>query len=247
VNFKNFFKQLYNWYLVLLTFLVSLPILAPMLLHFGLTGHAKIIYFIYSFFCHQFSTRSIGVFEYQYAWCARDTGIWIGIWVIALLVKLNKIKGIKWYWLIPFVIPIALDGGLQTIFTVFNIGPSGVLLGDPLYVSNNLVRFITGSVFGVGLSLYLSPLIKDELKAEKTQDQKNLFKIIIVILGLVPVYLGMIFIWNSTSSINTPTDFADSAVKIPVDDFFVRRADAICPSDGVEEFFTFDCFFGSED
>src|SRR5690606_38304083 len=117
----NFFKNFYNIYLTFLGFLVSLPILAPVFMHLNLILPAKVIYFIYSFFCHQFSTRSIHIYDYQLAWCSRDTAIWFSFFITALLVKFNILPKLRWYWTIPFVIPMALDGGLQTIYTLFNL------------------------------------------------------------------------------------------------------------------------------
>jgi uncharacterized membrane protein len=163
---KSFFSDFYNVYLALLSALVALPIIAPILLAIGLSGPAKLIYFTYSFFCHQFASRSINIFDYQIAWCARDTGIWLGVLIASFLVKYNKLSKLKWYWVIPFVVPIALDGGLQTIFTFLNITPLGDLSGLPLYVSNNLSRFMSGAIFGIGIGWWISYQIKYGLSNE---------------------------------------------------------------------------------
>ena len=56
---------------------VIIPLLAPILMHIGWTGVGKLIYFIYSFFCHQLPERSFFLFgeksmyslpEIQAAW-----------------------------------------------------------------------------------------------------------------------------------------------------------------------------------
>jgi uncharacterized membrane protein len=56
---------------------IGLPFMAPVFMHFGLTGEAKIIYHIYSFMCHQLPERSYFLFgskltysllEIQNAW-----------------------------------------------------------------------------------------------------------------------------------------------------------------------------------
>jgi len=44
---------------------VSLPVLAPTLMHFGITGPAQVLYTIYSPFCHQFAFRSFFLFGEQ--------------------------------------------------------------------------------------------------------------------------------------------------------------------------------------
>lgn len=250
IKLKTFFSDFYNWYLTLLGSLVSLAFLAPITLALGLTPIAKVLYFIYSFFCHQFATRSFYLFDYQFAWCARDTGIWIGIFLVALLVKFNKIKGIKWYWVIPFVIPIALDGGIQTVFTMLHIDAAGSLVGNLEYVSNNLFRFMTGSIFGIGISLWLSPLLQTfaPVKEEKKKVplfKKNFFKIVLLIISMFPLFLLILGIWDVSSQKNNPVAPIESVPKVNKDQFFLRRGDAVCPANALEDFLDLDCFFGS--
>jgi len=248
---KNFVKDFYNWYLAILTLLVSLPILAPILLKLGLTAPAKVIYFIYSFFCHQFASRSIHLFDFQYAWCARDTGIWVGVTLVAWLIKFKKIKAIKWYWALPFIVPIALDGGLQTIFTIFSVQPVGLVTGQPIYISSNLLRFITGALFGIGISLWVSGSLfnSDKVKEEENniKDKENInksqiFKIMTIFIITIFTYLGMVQLWNLTSVQNKPAGIADFIVKTPQSDFFERRADAVCPVKDINNLFNLDCF-----
>lgn len=243
----------YNWYLGVLTTLVALPILAPVLLKLGLIFPAKIIYFIYSFFCHQFATRSIHLFDYQYAWCARDAGIWAGVAFVAWALKYNKIKPIKWYWVIPFAIPIGLDGGIQTVFTMLNLSYKGGLMGIPVYSSNDLVRFLTGAFFGIGLSLWISGTFAEDLTENKEVTFKSRvaryinnsqIKKIAIFMGiLLSFYLVSVAFWQHTSEKVYPTDFADSAVKLQDSNFFERRANGICPTESAEDLFAVDCFF----
>ncbi|MEO6728648.1 MAG: DUF2085 domain-containing protein [Candidatus Dojkabacteria bacterium] len=254
---KLFFSDFYNAYTFVMGLLVSLPILAPILLKLGLTAPAKIVYFVYSFFCHQFASRSIDIFDYQFAWCARDTGIWLAIFVTAVLVKFNKLPKLRWYWVIPFIIPMALDGGLQTIFTFLNINPVGDVTGMPLYVSNNLSRFITGAIFGIGVGWWISQQLKiasQETKVEKQEDlfpkYKNLKTYLIstflLILGLGVSYFGFVTIWNITSTTNKPLDALDSASKTPSTDFFARRGNGVCPTTGINDILDLECFFGGK-
>jgi uncharacterized membrane protein len=250
----NFIKKIkiFDVYLVFLTILIALPISAPILLKLGFEKPATIIYFIYSFFCHQFGARSIHIYDFQYAWCARDTGIWLAMATVAWLIKLKFIKGIKWYWVLPFMVPIALDGGLQTIFTTFNITPTGILAGFPTYVGNNFMRFITGSLFGLGLSLWMSwelfrqdNIIRDSLEKVKEQEDKiknNGLKIAGVYASLIIVYLGMVFLWNSTGIKNRPSDPVDGIVKTTNETLFKRREDGICPTDQTD-FLDLGCFY----
>lgn len=249
-NMKKFLKKLtiFDYYVGFLTILNLLPFIAPLLLKLGLVFPAKIIYFIFSFTCHQFASRSIHIYDFQYAWCARDTGIWLGIVVVAWLLRARKLTPIRWYWVIPFMIPIALDGGLQTIFTFLNITPAGDLAGGAIYASNNLARFITGSIFGVGLSLWLSGSllpenVQQELK-EKRNDKTENWKIFGLITVLFVVYFAAVSLWNLTSTKYNPSDILDSSVKIQNENFFARRENGICATESMEDLFQFECFFG---
>lgn len=235
-------KQKVNAYTIYVVFLLAvslLPILAPVLLKISETLPifqlpAKIIYLVYSFTCHQFAYRSIHAFDYQFAWCARDTGIWLGVLFVALFAK--HIKTLAWYWLIPFVLPIALDGGIQTIATMLGVSVIGPT-GDPLYISNNFVRFLTGAIFGIGISLWISPFMyeafadkAEQLKSQAMAWRKNKF-VVAGIGSIIVVYILLVGLWAITSPKYKPTDFLDSAVKTPVMDFYIRRANGPCPAD----------------
>lgn len=151
-------KNIFDYFIYFLVILNLLPILAPILAHFGLTFISEPIYFIYSFTCHQFHWRSIHFFDRQVAWCARDMFIWFAFLTTAIAIKKSYLpSGLKWYWILPFAIPIAIDGGFQTISTFF-----GFASDTHVYLSTNLIRMITGSIFGIGLGLVISPFLKEE-------------------------------------------------------------------------------------
>lgn len=153
-----FQRNIFNFFIVFLGILVFLPIIAPIAASFGLYWISEPIYFIYSFMCHQFHWRSIHINGHQVAWCTRDTFIWGAFFATALALKYNFFKtGLKWYWIFPFIIPIALDGGIQTIATIFGFGS-----GDQFYLSTNMMRMITGTIFGIGLGLIMASYIKEE-------------------------------------------------------------------------------------
>lgn len=154
---NNFINN--HYFTILIVFLIILnlaPFLAPIFAHIGWKGPSKFIYTIYSFFCHQLHWRSLHIYDYQCAWCTRDTFIWGAILAVALIVKFYKVKTIRWYWVLPFVIPIALDGGIQTIATIMGYDDE-----DPFYMSTNTMRMLTGGLFGTGLGLWLMPLLKE--------------------------------------------------------------------------------------
>ena len=156
-------KNAYNIFLVCLVLLNVVPWLAPLFVYWGWHGPAKVIYRIYSFFCHQIAWRSLQAFDHQCAWCARDTAIWGSFLLVAFVVKYRKVHGFKWYWMIPFALPMALDGGIQLIATLFSVEDDR----EPFYVSTNLTRVVTGSIFGTGLGMTLLPGFFRDLKYEE--------------------------------------------------------------------------------
>ena len=150
---KFFNKNAYNIFLVGLVLLNVVPWLAPIFMQLGWHGPAKVIYRIYSVFCHQIGWRSLHVYDHQCAWCSRDTAIWGSFLLVAFIVKYRKISGFKWYWVFPFALPMALDGGIQLIATLFSVEKDN----DPFYVSTNFSRIVTGTLFGTGLGMTLLP------------------------------------------------------------------------------------------
>lgn len=245
--------KLFNVFLVFLGFIATLPIVAPILLHLGMETPAKGIYFIYSFFCHQFSTRSIYLYDIQYAWCARDTGIWLAIFFSAILVKINVLPKIKWYWVAPFFIPIVLDGGIQTVFTLLNLTPQGVLDTSVVYISNNFIRFLTGSFFGLGFGWFFSQILLDreigenigfkfKNNFEKLNKFRNFILVFIFMTLMTILYIVLIQLWNITSIKNLPDNNLDSSVKTSQNEFFIRREDGICPTTDTSNLFNLDCF-----
>jgi len=82
---KNFARRLNlillwitrHWLRVALTLLgiyVTLPVIAPTLMHFGATAPAKVLYTLYSPFCHQFAFRSFFLYGEQPFYPRADTG-----------------------------------------------------------------------------------------------------------------------------------------------------------------------------
>jgi len=219
-----------NFYNILLWFLVVLniaPILAPIFAWMGLTLPAQAIYFVYSFFCHQFDWRSLHIHDFQYAWCVRDTFIWLNILVAAVITKKYKIKGLKWYWLIPFLVPIALDGGIQTIATIL-----GIFNSEPTYISTNLTRMITGSIFGIGFGFWIMPGFRDNTYSNDNRARfpfkRIVFLSMLFILNIV-IYILLIQLWSISSIKYMPSNFLDYSVKTPANtnDWFTRRGHAV--------------------
>lgn len=100
--------------------------------------------------CHQKAERSFFVNGNQMPFCSRCTAIWLGLaiglgFMVFYKIKLNE-KFI--YLIIIGLVPIGIDG-------------VGQLFG--LWVSNNLIRLITGLLIGIVTGIAIG-LIIDEVK-----------------------------------------------------------------------------------
>jgi uncharacterized membrane protein len=158
VLFKRVF---YTGFTLFLASLVVLPFIAPILAHYGYKRLSNFIYEIYSFMCHQKAHRSLFIFDEQCAWCVRDTFIWTAMFITWLFVLKGKdFKPISWKVAVLFGLPMALDGGIQLVGTVMSIFNGYT----PFYESTNTIRAITGTLFGVGVGLFLLGRMKNELE-----------------------------------------------------------------------------------
>jgi uncharacterized membrane protein len=139
-----------------------LPIAAPLLMHFGFKKPANIIYWMYSFVCHQKAHRSYFIYDEQCAWCMRDTFIWAAMLFALLYViksKNNAGVGISWKLALLLIIPMALDGSTQLVGTISSL----FTRSTPFYESTNTIRALTGSLFGTAIGLFMFPRVKKEL------------------------------------------------------------------------------------
>jgi len=141
-----------------------LPLLAPILAYFGETKISGFIYWLYSFTCHQKGSRSIFICDHQYGWCARCTFLWMSTLITSGLIFYFRptfsYKGASLKVAALLCLPLALDGGIQLLGTMYSI----LFNTAPFYESTNTLRAITGILFGLGIGLYMFPRLRDELK-----------------------------------------------------------------------------------
>lgn len=95
--------------------LAALPLLAPYLMHLGLTLPARAIYLGYSLVCHQVPWRSFHLFGHQLAVCQRDFAIYWSIFLAGLIFTLvrSRLKPLDWRLYLLLITPMALDGFTQ--------------------------------------------------------------------------------------------------------------------------------------
>jgi len=95
----------------------GLPILAPLLMSWGRTRLASIIYFVYQFQCHQMPSRSYFIGRFQVGVCQRDLAIYGGACLAGIAFSLvrNRVRSLPIpVWLV-LVAPLALDGVTQLL------------------------------------------------------------------------------------------------------------------------------------
>ena len=95
--------------------------------------------------CHQHASRSFFLNDNQMPFCARCTAIFLGV-VIGVAILMFLVIELNIWMLLLGLVPMGLDGGIQ-------------LLTD--YESNNLFRFITGTIAGITAGLALGYIISE--------------------------------------------------------------------------------------
>lgn len=100
---------------------------------------SKFIYTLGDMNCHQISERSLFINENQMPFCARDTGLFIGLFSGAFISLFIAI-GIDLRMLALGIVPLIIDGSLQEITE---------------YESDNIIRLITGILAGTAIAIFI--------------------------------------------------------------------------------------------
>ncbi len=120
---------------------------APYMESIGLEGVSTGVYKSYASVCHQRAERSFFIFGEKMAVCARCFGIYAGFLVgtvaYALYRKLENKKMPDYKVVLLALLPLAIDGITQ-------------LLG--FRESTNMLRLVTGMLFGIIFMQYFMPL-----------------------------------------------------------------------------------------
>lgn len=121
----------------------------------GIIDHADIwneqdiitglIYRTGDYFCHQMEERSYLLNGNQLPVCVRDLGLLLGFTLASFpLIWIDR--RISWWMITAFVLPIIVDGGVQTLMD---------------YQSQNLIRLTTGILGGVGAFLGMMKIMQN--------------------------------------------------------------------------------------
>lgn len=135
--------------------LLLLAAAAPLAKAAGLHTLSAWLYWLFHFICHQEPARSFWIAGHPMAICARDVGLYGGLWFGLLTTLWRKVRVPGWLVALC-VLPMALDGASQ-------------LLG--LRESTNALRLITGGLAGVPTALYLSARIGSLRSPSQTTSQ----------------------------------------------------------------------------
>lgn len=136
---------------------IGIALLTPILYALGLVEPSTTIFHVYRFACDQLPTHSFFIAGYQVCLCARCLAIYSSMLLAGLSLAFLRnrhqlkgigqqlMKGIGWkLWLLGMV-PMALDGGTQFF---------------GWRESNNLLRVLTGVIFGVATAWFTLPQIE---------------------------------------------------------------------------------------
>lgn len=126
-----------------------LALLAPLSMAAGLESVARPIYRLYSLLCHQIPERTLWLAGHPMAFCARDTGLYGGLWLGMVVVAAGCRPRLSVGLALALAVPLVLDGGSQ-------------LIG--LRESVNWLRLVTGSMAGVSAVLYVLPRMVQQMR-----------------------------------------------------------------------------------
>ncbi|NWQ39357.1 DUF2085 domain-containing protein [Bacillus sp. EB106-08-02-XG196] len=158
----------------------------------------EILHFFGRAICHQLEERSLTVSGEVLAVCARDTGIYIGIFSTLIYLHFSKrkqsitIPSIKVsFLLLLFLVPLIIDG-LGSYLNVFE--------------STNVRRLVTGTLFGFVLPYFIYPLLSKQALDHKCQPVLNESRDFYLPL-LLSCLLGGLFYWG-----NLPSDLLNGII-----------------------------------
>lgn len=139
----------------------GLPVLAPFLMAVGWRFPAQIIYFVYSFLCHQMPERSFFILGHKMAFCQRCTAIYGSVLLGGVLFPLVRhwLKPLPWKLYFVLNVPLAIDGFIQ-------------LLG--LWESTPFRRVLTGSLFGLSSVWLTYPYLEQGFADIRTEIEEKL-------------------------------------------------------------------------
>lgn len=131
---------------IVLGTLVAIAIAIPFLSYFGLESLSAPLFYALHFVCAQIPSHSFYIFGHQLGLCARNFSIYTSMFIGSLIFVLSKkrLPGLPWWVWLLMLLPMALDGTSQ-------------MFG--LRESTDVLRVVTGTLFGLGNIWFALPLM----------------------------------------------------------------------------------------
>lgn len=197
-------KKIILYIAIFLAAFSILPVLAPLFAHFGWEAAADGLYWTYQWFCHQRPWRSYHLYDYQYAMDARMMLMFLSMSIGGFYIYFKRLQPlqIKTSLLVGAlaILPLGVDGTTQLIAEILSQNDARL----PFYESTNLIRSVTGTLFGTGMAFALFPhLIQTGTKYSRLKDFLSSM-LISTFISLLFIPL-MVFLWGITSNKYTPS------------------------------------------
>jgi uncharacterized membrane protein len=146
-------KLSYAVFLLVAVIFFSLTVAPSYLSSAGYVGMSSFAFMVFAPFCHQLPERSFYAAGWQMPVCARCFGIYAGILLGTLIYPFaygGKIP--RWQVILAAAAPLAVDGITQLFL---------------LRESTNLLRLMTGLIFGLIIPYCLIPVLDDMLSGRE--------------------------------------------------------------------------------
>ncbi len=131
-------------------------IVVPILAWLGIEPLAGTLFRWYHTICDQIPAHAFFIFGHQMALCSRNFSLYASLWVGSMIFRFarRRVHPLDWKLVVVLLLPMALDGGTQ-------------LFG--WRESTDLLRVITGTLFGLGICWFALPFVE-----EAKRDSANL-------------------------------------------------------------------------
>ncbi len=160
-GFNNFLLAYWaHMAMILLGLLVLAAISVPFLSYFGLDSFSKSIFFSLHYVCAQVPSHSFYILGHQLGLCARNFSIYTSMFLTSILFVLSKkrLVAMPWWVWILMILPMAIDGTTQ----MFGLRESTWEL-----------RFITGTLFGVGSAWFVLTFMQKTIEETTPPPQQG--------------------------------------------------------------------------
>ncbi|NLY44048.1 MAG: DUF2085 domain-containing protein [Clostridiaceae bacterium] len=148
----------------------------------------KILYEVGTVLCHQLPSRTLTVGGKSLPVCARDTGIYIGMFIALMFLVL---KG-RWSCDKPPKTGITL---ILCLF-IFIMGLDGITSYLNMRSTNNATRLITGGLFGISVTFLLIPIANYKIYLpNKKASLESLQELVMLTVTLILSCLGIYYRW----------------------------------------------------